>query len=111
MRTNDNVTSLGKKNIGAFFERTKGKHEQGIREKAFSEEWRHECKEYNILPKLFTKHSDPHLLTNIIEIDHVHRFIAATLMQWIGTSVGFCFLTKALKKCGYQVTKIEYKNE
>lgn len=28
---------------------------------------------------------------------------AATVIQWLGTNVGFCFLQQALNNCGYQV--------
>lgn len=33
------------------------------------------------------------------------RRIAATLMQWLGSNVGFSFLQEALAKCGYKIVK------
>lgn len=31
--------------------------------------------------------------------------IAATVVQWLGTNVGMCFLEKALKACGYKIVR------
>ena len=33
--------------------------------------------------------------------------IVATVMQWLGTNVGMCFLEVALKRCGYRVVRDE----
>lgn len=33
--------------------------------------------------------------------------IVATVIQWLGSNVGFCFLTTCLEKCGYTLTKKE----
>ncbi len=30
---------------------------------------------------------------------------AATLIQWLGSNVGFCFLNEALKKAGYKIER------
>jgi len=34
------------------------------------------------------------------------RTIVATVIQWLGTNVGFCFLEAALKRCGLKIVKI-----
>jgi hypothetical protein len=35
------------------------------------------------------------------------RVVAATVVQWLGTNVGFAFLETCLRKCGYTVRRIE----
>ena len=35
------------------------------------------------------------------------RLIVATVIQWLGTNVGFCWLRETLKIAGYKITKIE----
>jgi hypothetical protein len=34
------------------------------------------------------------------------RMVAATVIQWLGSNVGFCFLEDALKACGYKVVAV-----
>lgn len=31
--------------------------------------------------------------------------IAATVVQWLGTNCGFCFLEKVLRRCGYRLVR------
>ena len=33
------------------------------------------------------------------------RMIVATVVQWLGSNCGFCFLQKTLRKCGYRIVK------
>lgn len=35
--------------------------------------------------------------------------LAATLIQWLGTKVGFCFLESALGRCGYKSVREDRK--
>ena len=35
--------------------------------------------------------------------------VAATVIQWLGTNVGFVFLEEVLKEAGYAVQKVENK--
>jgi hypothetical protein len=35
------------------------------------------------------------------------RVIMSTLIQWLGTNIGFDFLRRALKKCGYEIREIQ----
>ena len=37
------------------------------------------------------------------------RWIAATIIQWLGTNCGMSFLRKCLNKCGYDVVPIKKK--
>lgn len=38
-------------------------------------------------------------------ITHRERLIVATVIQWLGTNVGFCWLREALSKAGYDIVK------
>jgi len=40
-----------------------------------------------------------------LKINNRDRFIVATIIQWLGTNVGFCWLQEAFKKAGYSITK------
>lgn len=107
-------------NIGFEVERTKHEHSQ--REKAFHEQWLHENFPQGgvnfgrgILQDLFMKHRD-NKIQNLgfqeesIRITKRERRIVATVIQWLGTNVGWCFLGEALGRCGYQVvSQKEYK--
>ncbi len=42
-----------------------------------------------------------------LKITNRDRLIVATVIQWLGTNVGFCFLKEALKKAGYNIVKIK----
>jgi hypothetical protein len=33
------------------------------------------------------------------------RIVAATVIQWLGTNCGMCFLGNALERCGYKIEK------
>lgn len=35
------------------------------------------------------------------------RVVAATVIQWLGSNVGFAFVETALRKCGYRVSRID----
>ncbi len=75
------------------------------REKAFFEQWLHEQRDDGSTP----------MCRGLFESwgiqDETPREVAimASLIQWLGTNVGFCFLESALKRCGYRITKIEEK--
>jgi hypothetical protein len=93
------------KNIATFHQssmsprrRKDGSH-SGVREAAFHDQWLHE-QGSNLLLKLLDG-------ANLGDLSHREATIAATLIQWLGTNVGFCFLENALKRCGYKSTKIE----
>ncbi len=37
--------------------------------------------------------------------------IVATIIQWLGSNIGFCFLEMALRRCGYKIVKIEKERD
>ena len=66
------------------------------REKVFADAWKAE-----------NHHSTAtatHLIPDITKRD---AQVAATMMQWLGSPVGFCWLTDALKTAGYEVREIK----
>lgn len=70
----------------------------GKREMAFHYQW--------------LKEQEDSLLCNLVHnsglgdlVSHRDATLAATLMQWLGTSVGFCFLEVALRDCGYKIVQ------
>lgn len=101
------ITAAGIVDEGYQFERTKTDE----LEKAFSDAWKKENRYRpginfgeGLLQDLFmqrTKFTDYcHL-----RINPVHRYIAATVIQWLGTNCGFAFLQEVLEKKGYKIVK------
>lgn len=39
----------------------------------------------------------------VTEINNRDAMIAATVVQWLGTNCGFCFLRRVLEKCGHRI--------
>jgi hypothetical protein len=46
-----------------------------------------------------------HRLTRTGNLTQEEATAAATVMQWLGTNVGFCMLEEALKACGYTLNR------
>lgn len=90
---------------GYQYERT----EHDRLEKAFAELWEslNEPRDginhgRGILQELFMgAHGWDHVVTDR------ERYVAATLVQWLGTNCGFGFLQQALQKVGYRITGYE----
>lgn len=81
---------------GYRYERT----EYGDLEKAFADEWEADNKNgCGILQKLFIDNFSKWVLF----ITSRDRYVAATVVQWLGSNVGFGFLHKCLRKCGYDL--------
>lgn len=119
--TPEEKAKLGKQNKGFKFERTKYKsplenHKKYInKELMFYRMWRDENRRIpginygqGILQDLFYEpertfsvfHSAPiHIITP------TERFVVATVIQWLGTNCGWCFLEKVIDKCGYKIVK------
>lgn len=110
-----NIIKLGSKNRGYRYERIKFDE----RENAFAKHWQDEndrkkVHAFNhglgILQDLLIDvpeiHHRPMLVTKITPRD---RFIVATIIQWLGSGVGWCFLGECLKMCGYKIVRIEEK--
>ena len=97
---------------GFHHRRTEGTSQQSRREKVFAEEWKDEAPQ--IVDGILTP---PHRKGNPFElhkwgnpatkITRRDRAVIATLMQWLGSNVGYSFLVTALKKCGYEVIERE----
>ena len=107
------IRRLGAKNKGLRHERTNQK--RGEREQTFSKHWRkenvrnaHINQGCGILQNLFFENVHPlSCLTGtcITFISKRERFIVATVIQWLGTNCGWCFLEEVLKDCGYKIVK------
>lgn len=99
---NEHIESF---NEGLFHERTK----TNDREKAFSDLWKKENKieswinqGYGTLQNIVMDHEQKPLFY----ITKNDRIIVATVVQWLGTNIGFNFLERALKKCGYKIIEL-----
>lgn len=92
------------------------KHERipyNYREMAFAKEWERENKKSLILggPILTELHRGPResLLsegTLLCEPTNRERCIVATIIQWLGSNVGFAWLERVLNNCGYTIVQI-----
>ena len=88
------------------------------REKAFAESWEKENVPqhglnygHGILQDLFFTGSPWFSNLNsrakaIKIISRRERMIVATVIQWLGTNCGWCFLEETLRSCGYRIEKI-----
>ena len=108
------ILKLGGVDKGYKFERTS--YEHGDREKIFYKQWKRENVKrvwinqgQGILQNLF--HIQPqkwyHAYGWKVIINKRDRYIVATVMQWLGTNCGWCWLEETLRKCGYRIVKIE----
>lgn len=89
------------------------------REMAFYEQWLKENEPIaginngqGILQDLFIERniSQPLGQTKwVVEINNRDRWIVSTIIQWLGSNVGFSFLHEALRKCGYTIVESERK--
>ena len=83
------------------------------REMAFAKEWERENKKPRSLgePILTALHRGPResLLsegTLLCEPTNRERCIVATIIQWLGSNVGFAWLERTLNDCGYSIVPI-----
>lgn len=100
---------MWQENRGYFEERC----DHNPREKAFRDHWLKEnepCPGVNagwgILQDLFINHdrTKPIYRPKYLEkMQPRDRAIVATVIQWLGTNCGWCFLEETLKKCGYTI--------
>lgn len=93
------------KNVGLWAERLDPKRDNP-REVAFAAQWERENERLGatgaILGRLL--YTPPKLDTLHVERD---RAVAATVVQWLGSNVGFSFMEEALRQCGYRIERIE----
>jgi len=94
------------------------------RERAFAAMWQRSQQENEVLAHLFTQTAKPEEpgafrtfgglgppwmkkpLGDVTERDEI---VAATVMQWLGTNVGFWHLQRALEAAGYQLTQTRFR--
>lgn len=74
------------------------------REVAFAEQWKHENDKHGfpVLDALIPP-------TGRFNLDQETAEIAATIIQWLGSNVGFSFLRTALDKCGFKIVEKDSK--
>src|ERR1035437_1932254 len=108
------ILKLGGVDKGYWLERTKW--ERGDREKIFYKQWKKENianpginQGHGILQDLFCIPAKSIFKTGGLKvlINKRDRYIVATVIQWLGTNVGWCWLEETLRKCGYRITKID----
>ena len=101
---------------GIRFRRTKSHP----REAAFQQAWEDEnyvgvkyngSRETDFLQYLFTEGSrnffNREAYRRTQQITDRDRMIVATVIQWLASNVGFCFLERMLKSAGYEIRKID----
>jgi hypothetical protein len=66
------------------------------REKAFASQWKKENRQHKVLYRN---------ITPMIPYDQNSANVAATVVQWLGSNVGFDFLNISLGKCGYSIVR------
>lgn len=101
-----------KQNVGINLNRL----EHNDREKAFHDQWLKENDPLlyinygnGILQDLFLRSERIGLGadTCIHKINQRDREIVATVIQWLGSNIGMCFLEESLKRCGYKITQLK----
>lgn len=85
------------------------------RERVFAEEWRRENRRENrndwtwlsLLQKLFLRNPESvfGFARPRIVISRREEYIVATVIQWLGTNVGWCFLNTCVERCGYRIVR------
>jgi hypothetical protein len=84
--------------------------DRGDREKILIEHWKKENEArpginfgFGLLQDLFMESSKDFIqrARATLVIEPRDRYVAATVIQWLGTNVGFCFLQEAVEKMGY----------
>jgi hypothetical protein len=85
------------------------------REKVFAEAWAHENRGEKVSQELMRRPPRPgekafdfswaQPVRVAFWIGKKERTIIATIVQWLGSNVGFDFLTRCLQACGYDVVK------
>lgn len=66
-----------------------------LEEMVFAEEWKKKCEMYNLLPYLLNENHGGAFVSGVSQRD---AFVAATIVQWLGTNVGSGFLQVCLER-------------
>jgi hypothetical protein len=96
-------------NVGYFTKRL----EHNPKETAFHDQWIKENRPlswvnsgHGLLQDLFFERQENQKWKCIVEINKRDREIVATVIQWLGTNMGICFLETTLRSVGYKIVKI-----
>ncbi len=84
------------------------------REVAFSEQWKHENEVSHVLGVLLSRQEGGHPFmpftgthVQLAPCDQHAASVAATVIQWLGSNVGMCFLEESLRQCGFRLQQAE----
>ncbi len=86
------------------------------REQAFHDQWLQENAPvtgvnngHGILQDLFISRGENMFGRKVIEeINNRDRMIVATVIQWLGSNIGICFLNEALSRFGAKITETKF---
>lgn len=97
------------KHVGLHARRLRDKGFSGMRERVFAEAWEKENSPPSFLnggagASQWLMHGDGVTPYANGELTQEEATVAATVVQWLGTSCGFSFLEETLKKAGYTVS-------
>lgn len=99
------------RHIGRFPNRLKFDYDNHPnREKAFADHWRKENENvpswlnggHGVLEHLLLANEKECIIGDLTQRDAI---VAATVIQWLGTNCGWCFLDECLNRCGYYIAK------
>lgn len=95
-------------NTGIRFERTLCQDSVGRLEKSLLELWQRENENRvgvnfgnGLLQGLFCKRDDNGSMEELHTVTNSERMVAASVVQWLGTNVGRCFLEQAFNAAGW----------
>ena len=89
------------------------------REQAFHDQWKQENAPvsgvnngHGILQDLFIERDNPMAFSRTVheEISKRDRMIVATVIQWLGSNCGMCFLNEALERFGAKIVETKFDN-
>lgn len=117
----NDILKMGGVHKGYKFYRTKETHSE--RERAFYKRWKKENKRESwinfgngVLQDIFAKTGgNPFSMFNFkgwkLVINKRDQYIVATVIQWLGTNCGWCFLQEVLRDCGYEIVKTKQQRD
>jgi len=105
---------------GFFYRRTEDNCHHGRLERAFAEVWEEEAAPNpqrgsgsGLVQSLLITGQNPFSMfsggTVVEKVTIRDRQLVATIIQWLGSNVGWCFLETALRRAGYKIVPIEKK--
>ena len=106
------IKKNGSKNRGMVYHRIaeNKKYNYNNTEEAFIKRWNQKrVGESKHLPTLFSFIEKDNKVKRKLKITFRERFIVATIIQWLGSNCGICFLKESLRDAGYEIVKIKEK--